>query len=180
MFALLLAGPALASPLDDSLAANGDALCFERTGAAPAGQQWREARLSFVRAAPGDAPRLRLQLQGADRPYLIYAACTWHEGDINRGAGGRVLDPTFLPTSGVTCFLSTDDPDEEAGSFPTAWAGGRSVEVHLPATVPAWRDWDGRKRVTWASLAAPDRILSLNGADPSACADLNRRFVPER
>ena len=177
--ALILAAaatPALADPLGEALDAAGGSLCFQQAGPPPAGQQWRAVRLSLTRNADG-VPIMRLRLEGADRPLLIYSACAWTAEGINRGGGGRILDPTFLPASGVTCFMQTGS-DEEAGSFPTDWGDGQTLQVHLPSTVAAWRSWDTKRKPAWPDVDPADRIIRVSRAPAEACADLNAKFGP--
>ena len=176
----LAAGPALATPLSDALDAG--PLCFTGVASAPAGQSWKQVVLSLTRdRGPDNAPTARLSLQGAGKPLLIHAACTWMEGNINRGGGDRILDPTFLPTSGVTCFMATDltgASAEEGGSFPVDWADGQTLAVHLPFTVAAWRGYDTRRAATWPEVAVADRIVRVSRAAPEACAELRAKFAP--
>ena len=172
----LCATPALADPLGEALDAAGGSLCFQRVETPPAGQQWKTALMSMSRDA-GGVPTLRLRLEGKDKPLLIYASCGWLD-EINRGAGGRILDPTFLPASGVTCFMRTGT-DEEAGSFPMSWDGGQTVQAHLPFSVAAWRGWDTRREATWPQIAAADRIIRVSRAPAEACAELNAKFGPK-
>jgi len=169
----LCATPALADPLTEALDAG--PMCFQRAGPPPAGQQWKTALVSLSRDAEG-VPTMRLRLEGKDKPVLIYASCGWL-AEINRGGGGRILDPTFLPTSGVTCFMQTGAEDE-AGSFPVAWEDGQALQVHLPFTVAAWRGWDARRKATWPDVAAPDRIVRVSRAPAEACSELNAKFAP--
>lgn len=171
----LFATPALADPLGEALDAADGSLCFQQAGPGPEGQQWKAMRLSMTRNADG-VPTLRLRLEGNGKPLLIFASCAWME-NINRGGGGRILDPTFLPTTGVTCFMRTGT-DEEAGSFPMAWDGGQTVQAHLPFTVAAWRGWDTKRKATWPDVAVADRIVRVTRAPAEACAELNAKFGP--
>jgi len=171
----LAATPALADPLAETLDAAGGALCFRQAEPGPAGQQWTAALASMSRNADG-VPILRLRLEGKGKPLLVYSACAWSE-TINRGGGGRILDPTFLPTSGVTCFMQTGT-DEEAGSFPVAWDNGQTLQMHLPFTVAAWRDWNTRRKAGWPDVAEADRIVRVARAPAEACAELNAKFGP--
>jgi hypothetical protein len=180
--AAMIAGPALATPLSDALDAAPEGLCYTRVEPAPHGQSWKKVTLSFAREGFGDgAPTLRLNLQGRGKPVLVTGACSWSEGEINRGAGGRVLDTSFLPTSGVTCFMSTDVTGasaEEGGSFPIDWADGQTLEVHLPVVVAAWRSYDTRHAATWPDVAAADRIVRVQRTTLESCAELRARFAP--
>lgn len=171
----LIAGPALANPLGEALDAG--PLCFQQADPRPVGQQWTAARASLNRNADG-VPIMRLRLEGTAKPLLIYAACAWTAEGINRGGGGRILDPTFLPTSGVTCFMQRGS-DEEAGSFPTAWGDGQTLQVHLPFTVAAWRSWDTKRKATWPDVAEADRVVRFTRAPAEACAELNAKFSPK-
>lgn len=178
----LVAGPALANPLSEALDAAGGALCFQDGERRPADQQWTGVRLSLSRdGVEGGAPTLRLRLQGKGRPVLIHGVCAWMP-EINRGGGGRILDPTFLPTSGVTCFMTTDVTGasaEEGGSFPVDWGGdGQTIQVHLPQIVAAWRGYSTSRGATWPKVAAADRIVRVQRAPAEACADLRAKFVP--
>ena len=92
-----------------------------------------------------------------------------------------MLDPTFLPTTGVTCFMHTDVTGasaEEGGSFPMDWGDGQTLQFHLPFTVAAWRSYDTAKEVSWPDVAVPDRIVQVRRAPAEACKDLNARFAP--
>lgn len=180
----LAAGPVLASPLSDALDAAGGALCFTGIAPAPSGQSWRQARLSLTREAAWDgAPTLRLRLEGKGKPVMIYGVCSWLE-DINRGVGGRVLDPTFLPTTGVTCFMVTDVTGasaEEGGSFPMDWGGdGQVLQFHLPEIVAAWRSYDTGRAAQWPKVKPADRIVRVQRTGPEACAELRTRFAPAK
>jgi len=176
----LVAAPALADPLNDALNADGS-LCFQQAGPGD-GQQWKAARLSLTRDANG-VPTMRLRLEGTGKPLLIYSSCAWTAEGINRGGGGRILDATFLPTSGVTCYLRTNlnGDSEDAGSFPVAWEDeGRRMQVHLPFTVAAWRSWDTKRQATWPDVKPEDRIIRVSRAPAEACAELNARFGPKK
>jgi len=168
----LIATPALADPLTEALDAG--PLCFQQAGPGPEGQQWKAVRLSLSRNADG-VPIMRLRLEGKGKPVLIYSACAWTPEGINRGGGGRILDPTFLPTSGVTCFMQSGSEDE-AGSFPTDWGDGQRLQVHLPFTVAAWRSWDTKREATWPDVAVADRIIRVSRAPAGACDELNAKF----
>lgn len=178
----LVASPALASPLSDALDAAGGALCYQGVAERPAGQQWTKVQLSLSReGVSGGAPTLRLMLEGKGKPVLVYGTCAWMP-EINRGGGGRILDPTFLPTEGVTCFMHTDVTGasaEEGGSFPMDWGGdGRAIQFHLPFTVAAWRSYNTSKGATWPDIAVADRIVRVERAPAETCAELRARFAP--
>lgn len=69
-------------------------------------------------------------------------------------------------------------PDEEAGTFPTDWADGQTLQVHLPFTVAAWRGWDTKRKATWPDVKPEDRIIRVTRAPVEACAELNAKFKP--
>ena len=180
----LTAGPALATPLSEGLDSANGALCYQGVDPRPVGQQWTKVRMSLSREGVyGGAPTLRLMLEGKGKPVLIYGVCSWMDA-INRGGGGRILDPTFLPTVGVTCFMHTDVTGasaEEGGSFPMDWGGdGQTVQVHLPFTVAAWRGYDTRRGATWPDVAVADRVVRAERAPAEACTDLRAKFAPAK
>lgn len=184
----LAAGPALASPFSDALAASDGALCFTRSYDAAwlkahRGQTVREVRLSFVNEASLDGPVLRLSLQGANRLTLIFGVCGWMEGDINRGVANNILDPSFTPMSGINCWVMTDTTGasaEEGGNFPIDWADGQTLEIHLPEMVAGWPGYDTRRGARWPTIKPQDRIMRVMRADASACAELRAKFAPAK
>ncbi len=182
----LLAGPAVADPLTDALAQGGGALCFTRTYddawlKAHPGQTVKSVTLSITDAPESERLNLRLALDLPGGPLHGFGQCWW-ETNINRGVQNDILDPTFKPTEGVYCHMSTDitgGSAEEGAEFSIDWQdGGRTLQAHLAEAMAMWTSYDISGTADWHDLKAEDRIVRLNRVDASNCRTLNEKFAP--
>lgn len=184
----LAAGSALAAanPLSDALSANAGALCYTRSYDAAwlkahRGQTVTRVTLSLARDGTWDEPTLRLKADSRAGSLLVFGGCDYLSQGINRGVSDNILDPTFKPNSGLSCYAVTDVTGasaEEGGDFFIDWADGRTIELHLPDSVGAWKSYDTRHYAKFANVRAQDRIIRLTRADASACGELRARFAP--
>lgn len=182
---VLAASPALADPLTDAVRAGGGTACFMRSYDAAwlkahPGQTLRQARFAMTMA--NRRPTFRMELRGAGRPLYLFGGCEWMAGNLNRGVADNVLDPGFKPTTGVGCHAMTDVTGlsaEEGGDFPIDWRDGRSIEVHLPDVVAAWRDPDVNRKASWPKIRAADQVIRLDQVSPSTCLHLLASFAPD-
>jgi hypothetical protein len=184
----LAASSAGANPLLSALKADGGTICFTRSYddawiKSHPGQTLRQATLSMTRDPRlPEAPTLRLTMQLAGRTLNSLGACTWFEGDLNRGVQDNVLIASFKPTTGVGCHLYTDvtlASAEEGGEFPMDWqAGGKTIEIHVDESMAGWRGTDVRKNAGFATIRPADRIIRLQRARPAACREQVTTFAP--
>lgn len=181
------AGSALADPLTDAIAADGGTACFARSydGAwleTHRGQTVREVLLAFTYDRPGQAwTAMRMKISGSGQPLYLFGGCGWEDSGVNRGVQNDILDPTFKPESGVGCHMMVDHTGasaEEGGDFPVEWQNDRVIQAHLPDLVAAWRSYDVSRHAKFVELKSPDRIVRLNRAPPSQCAELVAKFAP--
>lgn len=177
----LFAAPAMADPFGDALEAADGVLCFTRAYddawiAAHAGQTLREAKFMVTHRGPDPWQVLRMSLKGPARTLYLMGDCQWQEG-INRDVQGDVLIATFKPDSGVGCMLLTDVTGasaQEGGYFMVDWQdGGKRIEAHFDESVAGWPSLEAADRsAAFVDLNPLDRVVRLDRADPSACADL--------
>jgi len=174
----LLAAPAAASPFDELLAAGGGKACFRQTydeayrGDRP-GQVTSEVLLSFsaeeVHGREGVV--MRLMLKRPDGAWYVWGGCGWAEQDVNRGAGGRLLQPEYPLEHGISCHASAGG-DEEGGDFPIELIDADTLAVY-PGEGLAARDALGPGIVsTYATFERPDLMLPVKRTDPEACREL--------
>ena len=52
------------------------------------------------------------------------------------------------------------------------------IQAHLPDSVAAWRSYNVERYSKFIPLKAPDRIVRLNRAQSSECAELVAKFAP--
>ena len=180
------AGSALADPLTDAIAADGGTACFTRSYDAAwlkahPGQTVREVRMAFTLDREDQSwTAFRMKISGSGKPLYLFGGCGW-ESHVNRGVQDNILDPTFKPESGVGCHMMTDVTGvsaEEGGDFPVDWQSDRVIQAHLPDLVAAWRSYDVSRHAKFIDVGRPDRIVRLNRALPSQCAELVAKFAP--
>ena len=181
------AGSALADPLTDAIAADGGTACFTRSYDAPwlkahRGQTVREVVMAFTLDRE-DQPwtAFRMMIKGSGQPLYLFGGCGWEDSGVNRGVQNDILDPTFKPESGVGCHMMVDHTGvsaEEGGDFPVEWQSERVIQAHLPDLVAAWRSYDVSRHAKFVDVGRADRIVRLNRAPSSDCAELVAKFAP--
>lgn len=173
---------ALADPLGDALDAADGIVCFTRSYdsawlKAHPGQKLREARFMISDRQSDPWGGLRMSLKGSGDPLYLYGDCHWGD-DINRGVQDDILIDSFKPEIGLGCMLMTDVTGasaEEGGYFVADWQdGGRKIEVHFQDSAAAWRSLDAERRAEYVEFDPADRVVRLDRAEPSACADLEK------
>jgi hypothetical protein len=172
---------ALADPLGDALEAGGGIVCFTRSYddawlKAHPGQGLREAKFMVTHRGADPWQVLRMSMKGDSSTLYLLGDCQWQD-NINRDVQGGLLIPSFKPVSGVGCMLVTDVTGasaEEGGYFMVDWKdGGRAIDVHLDEEAAGWRSpAEADRAAGWVQLNPVDRVIRLERAEPSACADL--------
>ena len=123
----------------------------------------------------------RMMIRGAGQPLYLFGGCGWEDSHVNRGVDTVILDPTFVPEEGVGCHMMTDVTGasaEEGGDFPVDWQSERVIQAHLPESVAAWRSYNTSRYAKFVALKLADRIVRLNRAQSSDCAELVAKFAP--
>ena len=186
LIALCSAGPVLADPLVDALDESDGVLCFTRSYDAAwlkshPGQSLKGVTLAITDDGLNDQLNLRLALNLPRGALYGFGQCWW-ETEINRGVQNDILDPTFKPTKGVYCHMSTDitgGSAEEGAEFSVDWQdGGRTLQAHLAESMAMWTSFDISGTADWHDLKAEDRIVRLGRADAAECQALVEQFAP--
>ncbi len=171
----LIAAPAMANPFSELMAASDGRLCYRGVydPAAHPGRQTREVLLSFNTEDlwGGQSQVMRLAFRREGGAWYVWGGCGWADKDINRGVGGRILQPEYTLEHGISCHASAG-LDEEGGDFPIEYRDDDHLVVYPGEGLAARSGFADDLRSAYAEFSEADLVLPVERVDLAQCAEL--------
>jgi hypothetical protein len=104
----------------------------------------------------------------------------YRDEEANLDIMGEPLLESFGYGAGLNCNVSTTvngSSAEEGGGFPVDLRDGKSIVVHLPDYLAAWKSLDDVSGAAkFFKLGPDDRMFRLNRVDAALCSELNEKL----
>ena len=177
------AAPGVADPLGDLLKKGDGGACYDRVYdeahlAKNKDQATRSVRLSLMEYEEGEGAAIRIQFVTKSGKFYVAGGCGWAD-PANRDIQGKPLIEAFKAKGGLDCHATTTEDGssaEEGGDFPVDLRDGKSIVLHMPDAIAAWRSFDLSNPADFFSFGTEDRIFRLDKADPALCSELDEKL----